>query len=101
MCEHPNTLIIRADKVIRNELTVMNSMSYNKKMHKNLSDNNTYININKDPINIMTKQTHTLLIRWKKKRIRKSEYVQEIKCFGTVQCRNPMGCQRFTKKGIY
>jgi len=30
----------------------------------------------------MTKQTHTLLIRWKKKRIHKSGYVQEIKCFG-------------------
>ncbi|KYQ53751.1 hypothetical protein ALC60_07318, partial [Trachymyrmex zeteki] len=38
------------------------------KIHEILSDNNTYININKDPTNMMTNQTHTLLTRWKKKR---------------------------------
>ncbi|KYQ46730.1 hypothetical protein ALC60_14251 [Trachymyrmex zeteki] len=56
----------------------MNSIDYYNKMHEILSDNNTYININKDPTNMMTNQTHTLLTRWKKKRYIDQSTIQSI-----------------------
>jgi len=40
MCKHPDILITWADK--DNSTVIMNSIDYNKKMHENLSDNNTY-----------------------------------------------------------
>ncbi|KYQ57410.1 Phosrestin-2 [Trachymyrmex zeteki] len=46
---------------------IINLNEYQKNMLEILSDNKTYININKDPLNMMTKPTHNLLTRWKKK----------------------------------
>ncbi|KYQ49246.1 hypothetical protein ALC60_11693, partial [Trachymyrmex zeteki] len=59
--EHQDILITRADK--GNSTVIMDSKEYYTKMHKILSDKKTYTNINKDPLNMITKQTHTLLTR--------------------------------------
>ncbi|KYN20065.1 hypothetical protein ALC57_07591 [Trachymyrmex cornetzi] len=62
---HPDILITRADK--GNTTVVLNRNDYNSKMYEILNDNNTYINVTKDPTNKLTIEIRTILIRWKNK----------------------------------
>ncbi|KYN16564.1 hypothetical protein ALC57_11073 [Trachymyrmex cornetzi] len=62
---HPDLLITRADK--GNTTVLLDLNDYNSKMHEILSDHDTYIIINKNPINKIMTEIRTLLTNWKTK----------------------------------
>ena len=47
----------------------MNKSDYNTKIHNLLSDNSTYIKLEKDPTNDINLQLKSILLLWKSKKI--------------------------------
>jgi len=64
LSDNPNLLITRADK--GNSTVVLDRDVYLDKMNDLLSDENTYIRIDKDPTKKISNELKTLLARWQK-----------------------------------
>ncbi|KYN44325.1 hypothetical protein ALC56_01239, partial [Trachymyrmex septentrionalis] len=89
VANHPNLLIIRADK--GNITVILTIIKYNDKMHKILSDINTYRTLKKDPTNKLTMEIRTLLTRWKIKDfidqiLYKKLYISDQDLMGSQKC---------------
>jgi len=64
---NPNILFTRADK--DNVTVVLQKNDYINRMENMLSDDNTYIRVNKDPLNKLTTDIRALLLRWKRNEV--------------------------------
>ena len=60
-------IILNADK--SNKTVIMNKIDYNSKIYNLLSDNSTYIKLDKDPTNEINLQLKSILLLWKSKKI--------------------------------
>lgn len=65
LSEHPDIIVIRADK--GNVTVALDRANYLNKMSVMLGDRNTYVIVNRDPINKISNCLNDLINRWKKK----------------------------------
>jgi len=70
-----------ATKADKSQLTViMDKQTYIEKMNKTLDDNNTYKQIKKDPLGIITNKTNNLLKIWLDNKIIDNSMYKSLKC---------------------
>ena len=62
-------IYIKKVTLIINKTVIMNKTDYNNKIQNLLSDNSTYIKLEKDPTNDINLKLKSILLSWKSKKV--------------------------------